>query len=377
MEDPMVSTTTLRLKYLCVRYGRLLLLGLLTVSVLSFGLAATTFAAPPEVRTETVQTDVQTVTTSLETTARVTGETPLYAPNETLTDSPVYLRSATPTLTLVAVTAVSPAVEATVRQEIVVELTASRGEEAFWQERAVLASTNATAADGNFRTATTFDIDAFARTRLAAVKDAIGSAGTLSLRVYATTAYDTGTYAGQLEASTPLVVLPDAYELTTPATAQREHATPVTNRVTVTPPTRTMAIAGYSASVPRRALPWLAAGGAAVMLAGAVWLLRSRADDLDTFLKQHATDRYAEWISRGSLPDDDRFVRIDLDALVDLVDVAIDSGKRVVYDATSETFAVIDGTAIYEYTDADPFDAESTVEPDSQPGSSPESVTHE
>jgi len=60
-------------------------------------------------------------------------------------------------------------------------------------------------------------------------------------------------------------------------------------------------------------------------------------------------DSFDEWISTGRLPPvgDERVVTVA--SLEDLVDVAIDSDRRVVEDSETTTYAVLDGDTRYEY----------------------------
>jgi len=69
--------------------------------------------------------------------------------------------------------------------------------------------------------------------------------------------------------------------------------------------------------------------------------------------------RFEEWISAGraTIADDDRVV--EMDSLEDLVDVAIDASKRVVYDDGAGWYVVIDGDVVYRYVEgggADPLE---------------------
>jgi hypothetical protein len=62
-------------------------------------------------------------------------------------------------------------------------------------------------------------------------------------------------------------------------------------------------------------------------------------------------DSFDEWISRGRVPpegDDERVIEVD--SLEDLVDVAIDSERRVIEDDSGE-FVVFDGTTRYRFGD--------------------------
>lgn len=61
-------------------------------------------------------------------------------------------------------------------------------------------------------------------------------------------------------------------------------------------------------------------------------------------------ERFDDWISRGTLPDD-VLARpsIEVQSLEGLVDVAVDSDRRVVEEPTEEAFYVVDGDVTYVY----------------------------
>ncbi|MEF8884406.1 MAG: DUF5305 family protein [Haloarculaceae archaeon] len=66
------------------------------------------------------------------------------------------------------------------------------------------------------------------------------------------------------------------------------------------------------------------------------------------FAREQTRESYAEWISVGHVPpvgDDERVVTVD--ALVDVVDVAIDSDRRVIEDRDTGEFVVLDGEIRY------------------------------
>ncbi|MBN1785622.1 MAG: hypothetical protein JW825_01330 [Candidatus Methanofastidiosa archaeon] len=56
---------------------------------------------------------------------------------------------------------------------------------------------------------------------------------------------------------------------------------------------------------------------------------------------------FADWISIGTFPGGDWEKEVYIPTLKDLVDVAIDTGKRVIYDKEDKIFFVIDGNILY------------------------------
>jgi len=63
---------------------------------------------------------------------------------------------------------------------------------------------------------------------------------------------------------------------------------------------------------------------------------------------ESARDDFAEWISTATIPAEIDRTRITTDTLADLVDIAIDSNRRVLED--DGRYAVITGDILYEYT---------------------------
>lgn len=94
-------------------------------------------------------------------------------------------------------------------------------------------------------------------------------------------------------------------------------------------------------------------GLGAIGLAGAVLYTGRRIDDFDAFRQQYERVRYIEWISRGTIPTTGKYARVPVEALADLVDIAIDSEKRVIHDTSKGIYAVVDGNLMYEYRDGD------------------------
>ena len=93
-----------------------------------------------------------------------------------------------------------------------------------------------------------------------------------------------------------------------------------------------------------------------VALLGATTLIavrRSRGTiDADRARVQLHRQRYDEWISRGALPETlgEWTTDISVDSLEALVDVAIDSETRVIYDPSVDRYAVVTAGATYVFT---------------------------
>lgn len=368
----MTNDLRLRFKYLCGKYWHVLVPALVLLSAVAFASAAAGVAAEPDPQQVTVETDSMTVDTTLSTEATVTGNTSLYEQGETLTDMPVYLRSATPEVRLIAVTTTPTDRTVSVTQQIVLDLSATRNGEVFWRDSRTLVINTQNVTDGTARTEVTLDVQQLAREQLAEVNAEAGDVGTIEAQVSAVALYDTGRYSGRTTAETPLSITDRAYELETPQQDQHTNATTI----------QQVAAGGSTAGGPSGALGRLsltdlgtALGGlAGIGLAIGVWLTKTRIDDFDAFRRQYERVRYVEWISRGTIPATGKYARVPVEALVDLVDIAIDSEKRVIHDTTKGIYAVVDGNLMYEYRDGDDGNTDefgfAAFEPSSTPSQS-------
>jgi len=227
----MTDDLALRFKYICGRYWRVLVPALLVVSALAFATAAAGVTPPGQPQQTTVETDSMAVETTLSTAATVTGNTTLYERGDTLTDMPVYLRSATPEVRLIAETTTPTDRTVSVTQQVVLRLSATRNGEVFWSDARTLAVDSEAVTNGTLRTETTLDIEQLARGELADVTAETGGVGAVRAEVVAVAVYETDAYSGRTTAATPLRTTDRAYELQTPQRDRQTNATTVQQAV--------------------------------------------------------------------------------------------------------------------------------------------------
>jgi hypothetical protein len=357
----MIDTPILRLKYLFGQYWRVLVPALMLLSAMAFAGAAAGMVSEQESQQRAVETDSMAIDTTLSTQATVTGNTTLYEQGETLTDMPVYLRSATPEVTLVAVTTTPTDRTVSVTQQIILELSATRNGEVFWRDTQTLAIDTEEVTNGTIRTEVALDVQQLAREELAEVTTEAGDIGTIEAEITAETVYETGTYSGRTQARTPMSVTDRAYELDTPQTDQQSNTTtaiqtvPVTEStigipgMSLTVPERTVGVVGANLTVSGSTVGGAIAGLTALALAVVVWLVARRIEDFEAFREHYTEVRYAEWISRGKIPETGSYIRVPVETLVDVVDIAIDSQKRVIHDPSRDVYAVVDDNHLYEF----------------------------
>lgn len=333
------------LKYQLAVYCVAVSVALVLLGVVALGGAGYVYSNPPVEEIPSREVDAQEFSTNVETSAVVVNETVLYAEGETVSDQPVYFTDTMPVLRLGAVASVPDDRPVDVSHRLVVHQRATFQNEVFWEQREVLAEEEATVSDGTFRVNTTVNTSAV-RERSATIRDVLGSIGSLSSELRLETTYATestrdGVYEGQLSAASELSSNENGYWLEDPLSASQTESETVSGDVRQLSP-----------NVPLAATLGLG-GVVAFVLAGLVWFWGSRRADVYELEIQIERSRYSEWISEGELPMDHDKQFVYINTLTDLVDIAIDTNKRVIYDADVETYSVVDDDIIY-YHAVDP-----------------------
>jgi hypothetical protein len=339
-------SATLRLRWVVAAYGRVLVVALVLVGALaSFG-AWSTYANPPTERV-TEDADTQQVGASVQTSALVTGNTSLYERNSRLVDKPAYFLSATPHLTLTTRSAVPAGQAVETGHRLTLHLTAARGGQPFWNSTRLLVAANGTTRNGTFTSRAILNVSNVSQV-VGERRAEIGDVGTLSVVLRLTATYETDRYEGSLTASAPLALSDGAYWLSGDLGASERRSRTVARQVRRPPDP--VAYLGLAAV-------------ALLSLLGAAAIGYVRAEDLDRreIETELAESRYDEWISGGEFPTntEKRYVRIS--SLEDLVDVAIDSNKRVLHDAEYDAYAVVDSDVVY-YFAVDDVDVDTWLE---------------
>ena len=331
-------TLLVRSKWVVAQYGLPIAVALAIVGALALGGAYSAYASP-ETREVVEPVDEQRFGTAIGTSAVVTGDTPLYEQGRTLEDQPAYFYNATPDLTVHARTSVPGDREVRVTQRLVVRHVAERDGEPFWQSRRVLATQETTVADGETTMNATLDMREV-RASVSEARSEIGGVGQFRTELRLSVEYRTDTADGELTPA-PTVVLTDrAYWLDGQERANETHTETETREVTEPADVgRTMVFGGFGVGL------WLLAVGVAA--------LQRREFDLDTIEMEITRSRYDEWISRGEIPTKAEKEYITIDTLEDLVDIGIDSSKRVIYDTDYATYGVVDGDVVYYYAEGD------------------------
>ncbi|WP_247730856.1 DUF5305 domain-containing protein [Halovivax limisalsi] len=322
-----------RIDLLVARYGSRLVLALAIVGVLALLISGWAVATPHE-RTTTQEIDRGTVETTVGTSAVVESDG-LWSEGTVLSDEPVYLRNATSTLTLEPETSV-PSEASAVVHDVGLRHEAVRDESVFWEREERIARTQPTVEDGVATSEATIDLEAVLADRRA-VERQVGGVGSVRTIVVVETRYELGASAESVDVETELVVTDSAAWLVEPTPSAAQPHTE-SRTVTETEP-RSPAFVGLFALVGTLGL-------------GAAWTLdRRRPVDEQAALRALHERRYAEWISRGSIPMWIGDHHISLETLEDVVDVAVDTNNRVVHDRQRGLYATVTDGVVYYYTD--------------------------
>lgn len=327
-----------RSKWLVARYGIPLAVVLGLVGVLALGGAYSAYANPPtEQVTKTVYE--QRIESETTTSAVVTGETDLYQDGATLENKPVYFVNATRNLTLQTITSLPEGESVNVTQRLILQHRATRDGKTFWSSRRTLVTSEQQATTGQIATETTVDMRAVQQT-VAERRSEIGAVGTLQTVVRLRVDYETPNYSGTLNATAPVVLTERAYWVEGSLADSQTHEETTSQEITQSPDLTQ--VGGLSL------LGMFMLGLAAVLGYSSV-----RGFDLDVIETELARTRYDEWISRGDLPTKSEKQYISIDTLEDIVDIAIDSNKRVIYDRRYEAYGVVDDDIVYYYAEGE------------------------
>lgn len=330
-----------RAKFIVSEYGQSIVVVLAIVGLISLGGAGWVYTHPPTT-TVTDRTNEQTFQSTLQTSAVVTGDTALYRTGDRVENQPVYLVTATPTLTLDLRTTVPDGQPVHIDQRVELVMRATNDGDEFWQNTRVLSREEVTTSNGTVTTSTKLDIPEF-QNRIVPVQNEVGKAGTLSIFVRVTTSYETEQYSGTLTRKTPLQLSQSTYSIE-PLTLETTESSSRTREINV--PTRDTSAYTIPAGI----------GVSAVLCAGVVLLLYRRRNEWGMVENQVYQNRYVEWISVGALSPDLGFQYVPVESLEDLVDVGIDMNKRVIHDRDRDIHAVIDGGIVYYYGDGGLWD---------------------
>ncbi|MXR40970.1 hypothetical protein GRX01_06395 [Halobaculum sp. WSA2] len=322
-----------QLKLQLARNGPIIAAVLVVVGAASLAGAGYVYLTPPTEQV-TEETNRQQVATSVDTTAVVTGNETLYDRGTRLRNMPVYFTSASPDLTFHVEASVPGDREVTVEHRLQVVVRGTRADQVFYENSTVLSGGRTTVSDGNYTRNATLNVSRF-RSQVATVQSA-APIGTFRVLVVLEVSYNTTDYTGDLNTSAPLVITGGAYWVDGDIADSRTHSRTVTTREVGSP---NMGLVGLLGVV-----------GLLLLVAGVLVRRAPELVDVTAIETEVARDRYDEWISNGEIPTKREKEYVRTDSLEDLVDIAIDSSKRVIHDRELEVYAVIEGDLVYFFS---------------------------
>lgn len=313
------------------------------VSALGVGF---TFTNPPT--TEVTDADHQTIATTLNSQATVEEGSSLYTRGEVLSDMPVYSRSASPNATVSAVTSPPRDEEMQVDQRITLTYEARTGsDETFWRQTRRLGGTNASTTGDEVVSNATINIHAIDR-RLTELETEIGDGGQVTAYLEVETRYSTGHDHGTFTDRGAITIRDDSYEINHLSMRDTYGTTETVTRPVPSKIIRFSVPFIGGLVVPHTTFIFVLLGVIGVIGIGVTVTFAHRFDQEAERVALHKA-RYAEWISSGKLPSHQSDRTVYMNSLEDLVDVAIDSDKRIIHDPAQDRYAVLDEHTTYVY----------------------------
>lgn len=325
-----------RVEHVLVTRGPLVIIGLVVLGLLAM-LAGGWFYTHPSTSSVENRTQVVDFHGELHTSALVTNSQSIYPAGTRVRDEPVYYLSANPNLTIATtLTPNSGSGKANVSIRYLVRRVAKHHGKTFFSHTRVLGSTPPQT--GTTHLNRTLDVSAFLN-RTAAVQKRVGDAGQLTTTVIVNVHYQKGKVSGTKNVTASLQQQGDWYAF----------------------PSKSFSVTRYRSHVEQWPNPrnwWLIGGllgtGVVLLAAGVVLIVRYRREYQNAnpvwYRHQATKAAYAEWITEGSRPDEFPEPIAAVDTLAGLVDIAIDSDRRVVHDTDWGGFYVLDDAGTYLYT---------------------------
>ena len=321
-------------KLLLHRYG--LAIGVLCL-LLAIGagfMAFQAYTADPGTETVTQEVDVEEFEFSSHTEADVDGDNiTLYEPGERLVDMPVYFHGESPTMDLML--EIDGPEGAVVDVIVTAEFDATRDDRTFFSSEILLASGQYTIGDEPVETSAEIDVPAI-REEITHIQQRTAGVGSLDHTIDVTVDYESDQYDGTMEDSVGISIVEQGYWLLDDPGDDARHSDTITDEIELDRDLGDVTLFGLVGIV------LLVIGGVSAAFA-------VRDIDVEALETELARSEFSEWISSGEIPTRAGKQYVTVDSLEDVVDIAIDSNKRVIYDSNLDAYGVIDGDLVYYY----------------------------
>lgn len=348
-----MSTLT-RLKYYIAVYASTLGIVFAILAIASVGVAGHTYLNPPIKQIPGEEVNVQNFEATIEHSAHVidinTNKTQSYEPGEVLRNQPVYNRETMPEVTLTMKADIPDDRPVNISYQLMLRHSATYGGEELWQDedairneitKDVIENKTTQVEDGDFVSSTTIRIDKLER--MISEAQQVTTVGSISSQLGFKLSYNSpvqggGTYEGQLSSFIQPEISGQAYSFPS------DWADEETKRQSTQ--SETKELDPNIQRVGMFALIGVLLGAAAV---GVIWWRNNNVNiqELETIITK---EKHSPWISEGEFPTDTSNQYVYITSLQDLVDIAIDTNKRVLYDNEMESYALVDESIIYYYS---------------------------
>lgn len=334
-----MSTVT-RLKYHIAVYADTVGIVLVILAIVSVGVAGHTYLNPPVEQVPPEEIDVQNFEATVDHSAVVTNSTQLYQNGTVLRNHPVYYRDSMPVVTLSMKADVPDDRPVEISYQLVLRHSATFNGEQFWQNENMLEAKEQQVENGEFVSNISIRIseleEMISGPEQAVIVGSVSSQ--LGFRLsYESPAKGGGTYEGQMSSFLQPQISSQAYWFPSDLAVEE------TKRQTTEPQTRQLSPDMQRIGI--FVLFGLVLGTAGI---GIAWW-RTQRVDIEELSINITKEKYDPWISEGEFPTDTENQYVYITSLQDLVDIAIDTNKRVLYDSDFESYAVVDGSVIYYY----------------------------
>ena len=309
--------------------------------------------ATQDIEREEVVVEQWSESTAYEHSAVITNDSLVFEEGQRVRDRPVYYVNLTRELDVTYAyehTAETGSVNVTT--DVRLQYRGVEGDTVLWQYAEPLASGRDTGVtnEANHTVDAGVEIDSVFET-IRTIEQQLGAAGTIEIRIVAASSVN-GTLAGQpvsetYESTMPMTVNPQTFRVLEMNTVDESGQRTETVERTVDP--------GTGEAIGSLLLALLGAGGAAGLFVAQRSGYTTVSPDEREILEIHQQEQeFSEWITRGTFPSErDYEATVLVDDLEGLVDVAIDTNKRVIKDEQLGVSTVLDGDFAYLYVRPD------------------------
>lgn len=306
---------------------------------------------------EDVQTEQRTVTQWSESTefshsALIVNESVPFEQGEVVENRPIYYTTISDDLNVTYQYEHTADAELDVSADVRLRFRSTDGEEIFWEVDEPRASQGpeSVSADGNHTVETSVNIATIQNT-IAEIEEQLGTEGSVEIAVIAATTVE-GSVDGETVSQTheslmTLAVSQTSFRVTETETIDEDHTTTDTVEIPDEASLFEMLVSLFAFSGSLTVVGALAF----VRYRGYIALSEEEAELLEIYQQEQ---EFSEWITSGTFPSErDYEATILVDDLEGLVDVAIDTNKRVIKDEQLGVSTVLDNDYAYIYVRPD------------------------